>query len=46
MLCIMPLPPRVAVHGPVSQMARVLFGVVSSILTKATTADARLPIAS
>lgn len=27
-----------AAHGPVSQMARVLFGVVSSILTRATTA--------
>lgn len=45
MLCILYLPPRVAAHGPVAQRG-ALFGSLGSSPSGATTADARLPIAS
>ena len=48
MLCILYLPPRVAAHGPVIQSAESLrkWGYLGSIPSGATTAGARLPIAS
>lgn len=45
MLFILPLPPRVAAHGPVTYMAKTLWFLGSSP-SGAATADARLPIAS
>lgn len=45
MLCILYLPPRVAAHGSVAQRG-ALFDRLGSSPSGATTAGARLPIAS